>query len=369
MSKNKNSLKILIDTGHPAHIHFFIPVIKQLESKGHTCLLVIREKECSARIADAHDLSYVSKGKGSYSLLFKPFYFIRAILKIYLSAKRFKPDILLSFASPYAAVVAGMLNKPHIVFDDTEADPLVHRIYKRFSSDIITPACFMKDLGVKHIRVDTYKELAYLNPRNFRPDPHFKKRLGFGIDEDYILVRLVNHGVMHDMFSKKWAARSKYDFIKKLAEAYRVVISSEVVLPAGLERYRYKLPEAEFHHAIANARVVVGESATVATESAVLGVPAIFIDYNTRGYIVEIENKYRLVKHFKPAADELEKAEALVHEIMQSPADNDYDDNRRKLLSEKVDVAAFLVWFAGGYAESGGMVRRGEVDLRRWVGF
>ncbi len=357
MNKNKNSLKILIDTGHPAHIHFFIPVIKQLENKGHTCLLSIREKECSAQIANAHDLNYVSKGKGSYSLLFKPLFLIRAVVKIYRSAKKFKPDILLSFASPYAAIVAGILNKPHIVIDDTEQDTIVQWIYKRFSSDIITPACFMKDFGVKHIRADAYKELAYLNPANFAADTHFKKRLGFDNNEDYILIRLVNHGAMHDMFSGKWDAKSKFDFIKKLAEAYPVIISSEVPLPARLEQYRFKLPETEFHQAIANAKLVVGESATVATESAVLGVPAIFIDYNTRGYIVEIENKYRLVKHFKPAPDELKKAEDLVHDVMRSSAGKEYQHNRQKLLSEKIDIAAFMVWFVGNYPESGRVMR------------
>jgi len=130
-------LKIFIDTGHPVHILFFNPIFKQLKKNGHSVYFAIREKDCSVHIAKSLNINYISKGKGSYSIFKKPFYLIASIIKLYQIAKQFKPDIFLSFASPYAGIVACLNKKPHLVFDDTEPDPIVQSIYRIFSSIIL----------------------------------------------------------------------------------------------------------------------------------------------------------------------------------------------------------------------------------------
>jgi len=342
-------MKILFDTGHPVHVLFFSSIITQLEKDGHTCRLSIREKDCSVQIATAYNLPFITKGKGSYSFFLKPFALLGFVVKIFRSAQVYKPDIFVSFASPYAGIVSWLMRKPHIVFDDTETDPILQWIYNRFSTHIITPSCFQKDFGKKHIRIHSYKELAYLNPQRFSKNPEIKTELGFQANQDYILVRLVNHGAMHDIFSKKWDNPNKFFFIEKLAKTYHLVISAETTLPANLEKFRMKLPEHLFHQVLANVKIMVGESATVATESAVLGVPAIFIDYSTRGYITEIEKEYGLVMHVKPTTNELKKAEEFVHTVMQNPVNSVYEKNRQKLLSEKIDPTTFMVWFIENY--------------------
>lgn len=345
-------MKILIDTGHPAHLYYFYPVAKQLEKNGHSVLFTIREKDCSVLVADSLSLGYVSKGKGSYSVFKKPFYMIASVLKLFRTALRFKPDIFLSFASPYAGLAAWLTKKPHLVFDDTEPDPIVQAIYKRFSSLIITPACFTKDFGKKQIKVNSFKELSYLCPSLFAKNSRFKAQLGFTEEDEYILIRLVNHGAMHDMFSKKWKKANKFDFIISLALRYNIVISSEVELPDELKKYQYNLPVTDFHQAIANAKIIVGESATVAAEGAVLGVPSVYIDYNTRGYIEELSTNYGLVTHIEPTIRELKSAEEHISLIMQNAFNPKYEKNRQKLLSEKTDIAAFMVWLIENYPES-----------------
>lgn len=336
-------MKLFIDTGHPAHIHFFNPIIKKMIKDEHEYLLCIREKDCSVQIAQSYHLNYTSKGKGSYSILLKPFYLIRSVFQIYFLAKKFKPNLFLSFASPYAGIVSWLLNRPHLVFDDTEPDPLLQAIYKTFSTQIITPTCFQKDFGKKHIQVNSYKELAYLGSQYVIKNPDFKEQLGFRHNQDYILVRLVNHGNMHDIFVNKWNSDSKIHFIKTLAEKFPIVISSEITLPQNLEKYRLKLPEKRFHETIANAKLIVCESATVATESAILGIPALFIDYNTRGYVDEIERNYDLIKSLKPTRDGLKEANDFIYQIMSNPINKEYQSNRQKLLSEKEDIVEFIV--------------------------
>jgi hypothetical protein len=41
-------MKVLIDIGHPAHVHFFRNAIRELESKGHAVKVTARDKEVAA---------------------------------------------------------------------------------------------------------------------------------------------------------------------------------------------------------------------------------------------------------------------------------------------------------------------------------
>ena len=343
-------MKILIDTGHPAEIYFFSHMANQLEKNGHSVFFAIREKDCALPIAENLPLKFISKGRGSNIVLFKPFYFLRALRVLYTQARKIKPDILVSFASPYAGVIARIFKKPHIAFLDTEHGKLLRWLDKTFATQIITPACFQQNLGAKQIVVHTYKELAYLNPAYFSPNASVIKELN--LPENFILVRLVNHGAMHDVFKKQWHRNNKFQWIAQLAQKYPLIISSEIRLPAGLEPYRFAFPPHLLHQVMAQAKMVVGESATVAAENAVLGVPSVYIEYHSRGYIDEIKNTYGLIKHYSPEPDELKKAERFIQAIMQNPPHPKYQEQRQQLLSEKIDITKFMGWFIENYPGS-----------------
>ena len=325
-------MRILIDTGHPAYIHFFAPIAKELEKRNHTVVFSIREKDCSLPIINAHNFSYKSKGKGSYSVLLKPFHFFSAIFSIFSITRKIKPDLFLSFSSPYAGIVSAIFRKKHIVLDDTEIDVLARKIYYTFSDILVTPKSFKLDIGRKQIRVNAFKEQAYLKDYTFSPETG-----------NYILVRLVNHGAMHDLFSKVWHKQESFKFIRELAQKHSVVISSEIPLPGDLKPHEYSQPPEDLHNVISKAKLVVGESATVSTEAAVLGVPAVYIDYNTRGYTENLEHEYGLVRHFLPVNHELEKAKGFIHDIMENPVNPYYQEQRKKLFRETDDIVEYML--------------------------
>ena len=52
-------LKILIDIGHPAHVHIFRNLAKELEKDGHTVLFTCREKECTLDLLKAYRLTVI----------------------------------------------------------------------------------------------------------------------------------------------------------------------------------------------------------------------------------------------------------------------------------------------------------------------
>jgi len=340
-------LKILVDTGHPAEIYFFSHIAKQLEKNGHSVFFAIRAKDCALPIAENLKLKFISKGRGSNVVLLKPFYLFRALWVLYSQVRKIKPDILVSFASPYAGVIARIFKKPHIAFLDTEHGKLLRWLDKTLATHIITPACFQQNLGAKQMIVNTYKELAYLSPAYFTPDASVTKELT--LPENFILVRLVNHGAMHDVFKKQWNHKSKMQWIAQLAQKYPLIISSEIALPDKLKPFQVSFPPHLFHQSIAQAKLVIGESATVAAESAVLGIPSVYIEYNSRGYIDEIEKNYELIKRYLPEPDELKKVEGFIHATMQSPPNLKYKEKRQQLLSEKIDITKFMVRFIENY--------------------
>ena len=73
-------------------------------------------------------------------------------------------------------------------------------------------------------------------------------------------------------------------------------------LPSDLEPYRIHIPIQRMHDVQAAAALFVGESATMASESVVLGTPAIYIDEVGRGYTDE-EARHSLLWMFRPVAN------------------------------------------------------------------
>ena len=62
----------------------------------------------------------------------------------------------------------------------------------------------------------------------------------------------------------------KNGLITQLKQYGKVLISSEKVLPHELEKYKIKGPIEKIHHLLFFADIYIGESAPMATESAIL---------------------------------------------------------------------------------------------------
>jgi predicted glycosyltransferase len=149
---------------------------------------------------------------------------------------------------------------------------------------------------------------------------------------------------MHDFGSKTQDDDDKQAVIEELESFGPVWISSETALPANLEKYRIPLKAGHIHHAIAGARLVMGESATMCTEAAVLGVPSIHIHKNRWGYVKELEERYGLIQHF-PDRDDGQKA-AVEAAITILKDDRYMEENRvrrQRLLSEKKNMMDLMV--------------------------
>jgi hypothetical protein len=103
------------------------------------------------------------------------------------------------------------------------------------------------------------------------------------------------------------------------------------------------------HQVMAHADLLVTEGATMASECAMLGTPAIYVNSLDAGTLREQEDKYQLIHGFRSSKGVLEK----VAELINTPdLKETYRLRRQKMLSEKTDPTAFLVWFVENYPGS-----------------
>ncbi len=318
-----------------------------MQKKGHYILFTCRDKEVAAHLLEAYKFNRIVLGKPFKKIVGKILGLIKFDFLLSKIAWKFKPDILLSAGSIYAAQVAWLLNKPHVTFEDTGNMEQI-RLYKPFSNIILVPSAFQKELGEKQIRYISYHELAYLHPHYFQPDPGILDILKIKKDERYVVVRFVSWQATHDLNQRGLTFELKRKLVEMLSKSFRILISSETTLPDDLARYRITTSPERMHDVLAFAELYIGEGATMASECAMLGTPAIYVNSITLGYL-EDQEKHGLIYSFRSSEGVLDKA----LELIDTPNLRQIHQGRRqKMLADKIDITAFMVWFIENYPHS-----------------
>ena len=346
-------MKILIDIGHPGHVHLFKHFAHIMQTRGNQVLFTCREKEFEKTLLEYEKFKYISFGKHYKTIEGKLFGLFKFNLRMFFIALRYKPNFFLSHGSMYAAHVSFLIRKPHISFEDTYNFEQI-RLYKPFTSCILTGNYPHSRLSKKEINYSGFHELAYLHPQRF----NFLKMsgqeiLGLEKDEKYIILRFVSWEATHDKGHSGHTPQMKREIVRKFSKYYRVFISSEEKMPMELEKYKLAIKPEMIHYVLKDALLVFGESATMATEAAMLGTPGIFIDNNGRFYTKELEEKYGLVFNFTASPVDQEKALQKGLELLQNKNLKEHFMKRRNnMLKDKIDVTGFLVWFVENYPDS-----------------
>jgi uncharacterized protein len=337
-------MRIVIDINHPAHVHYFRNFFKIMTGKGHHVLFISRNKEIEHRLLEMYKMPFISRGKGSNGRVGKFLYMIYADLKLIWISRKYKADLFLNFLHPYPSQVAKILGKVSLVFSDTEHARLHHRLTVPFATKVFTPSCYRLNLGPKQVRFNGFMELAYLHPRYFNPDSSILDLLNVRSHEKFVIVRFVSWAAAHDFGHPGMSLEYKRKAVKLISRFAKVFISSEAKLPNDLEGYRVNIPFDRMHDALYFSSLLFGESATMASEAAVLGTPAIFIDNDGRGYTDEEERRYGMVFNFSESHADQEKAIQKALEILKDDTGKEkYRTKREELLNECVDTTQFMV--------------------------
>jgi predicted glycosyltransferase len=334
----------------------FKNVIKSLKEKGHLIYILIKKKDVLEELLIKSGLEYhniLPKGRkdDKISIALGQLY---QDLQLFIFCFKNKPDLMVG-TSVAISHVGKILGIPAINVNEDDADvvPLYAKLSYPWATHILAPkVCRMGKWANKTIFYDSYHELAYLHPRNFIPDNIIAKKY-VSIDKPYFIIRFAKLSAHHDTGIKGLSNQIAQTLIELLKPFGAVYISSERALDEEFEKYRIQINPADMHHVLAFASAFIGDSQTMAAESGVLGVPFIrFNDFVGRiSYLDELENKYNLGYGF--TTDEEGK---MLNTIKELVSHNDlkelFNVKRQKMLSEKIDYAAFLVWFIDNYPNS-----------------
>lgn len=339
-------MRVLFTTGHPAQIHNFRLVMKELEKSGTEVFWLATQKDISKHLLDYYGIKYHLLKKPGKSFFSKLITLIRNTGFSLVFLRNNKIDIVVSRFSPYLSLASFFLRKHHIALSDTETAYSYDKFFGRFVTSVLTSNSYKKQLKKNQIRFNANIELFYLHPNRFKPIPKQEvyNMLKIGNNREYIIMRFVSWDSYHDKGLSGFTNENKLYAVKEFSKFARVYISSETELPSDLEPYRTKIPIESMHNALAYATLFFGESATMASESAVLGTPAIYLDKAGRGYTDE-EEEYGLVFNFKNDREsQLKAIEKGVELLKEQKLKEKFLFKRDIFLSQKIDPTAFLVW-------------------------
>ncbi|WP_092936175.1 DUF354 domain-containing protein [Natrinema hispanicum] len=335
------SLTILFAIQHPAHVHLFRNSIQILSEEGHNVYTFARKKEINTDLLDQYIIDYellAGEPESSWQLPLVQLKYEWGILR---KTHQLDPDVLVAMGEPSITHAAKLTDATSLVFTDTEHATLQNTLAFPFADRIYTPECYQNNIGKKQVRYPGYHELAYLHPDRFEPDPSVLEEAGLDRDEQFVVLRLVSWDAMHDVGDSGF--EDVVDIVQALEETGTTVrITSEADLPEAIEDRRALISPDRIHDLIAFADLYVGESATMATESAVLGTPAVFVSSSRRGYTDELEEEYGLVYNYS-GKNRHERGLKKAIEVLERTDSDQWEKRHKQMLADKVDTTDVII--------------------------
>jgi predicted glycosyltransferase len=346
LTKGSTLARVLVDITHPAHAHFFRHPIAALRERGHEIVVTSRRKEIATKLLDDFGLEHrlLDYRGRRWGMLGELISRDRALARM---LRELRPACVTAVGGVFAAHAGALTRTPSVIFYDTENARLQNLLTYPLATTVAAPRCYEGWLPNSSVRYPGYHELSYLHPNRFRPSQEVAIANGLAAEGDTFLVRTVAWQANHDIGERGWSSSLLRTVVEHLAKRGTVLISAEATLPADLEVYRYPGDSAQIHHLMAFCRLHVGESATMASESAALGVPAIYAARTGRGYMREQDRRYGLVKWVcELAAPDMI---AAIDEFGGLPPET-AAARRQAMLEDCTEVAAFAADIIGHHA-------------------
>ena len=333
---DSRSMKYIFELNHPKHYYQFKYVMQELEARGHSIVVLARDKDVLLKVLEEENVRYQIFGAHKKTLRDKILGTPRLVMNYWRIARREKADVIVSKASFYGCFVAKMIGAKSVIFPDSEVVKVTNRYVVPLATKVVTPGSFGLDYGKKHVRIGGLFEDCYLAPSVFTPDRSIVSQ--YGLERPYAVLRFVGWYANHDVNNNGFTLEQKKELIAAIEPYMRVYISSEKELPEELQQYRLPTPANKIHHVLAFADLYLGDSQTMATEAALLGTPAIrsnsFVGPNDMTNFKVLEEKYGLLCNIR----DFESVLAKVKEMASKPMKVEWQE-RQKSYFEKVGDA------------------------------
>ncbi len=325
---------------------------------GHTVKVLITSKDVLEELIKTENWNYENifpegrKMKGIPAYISAGINTIRTVQRLSKYIRKDKYDL---FITDDLLVINGWYKKiPTILLQDDDVTAVPEStLLHFFTTHILTQAYSnMGKYSYKKLPMYSFKELGYLHPKKFQPDYSVVEK--FNPDKkEYFILRLVSLKATHDTGKSGLTNEDVKKLIGVLEKKGKVFITSERALPSGFEKYRISVPVNEISHALYYAKLLIADSQTMSAEAGVLGTP--YIRYNDFvgkiSYLEDLEKKYKLGYGIKTKNKELlfKKVKELL-EIKN--IDEIWQQKRKKMLSEKIDLTDYMIWLFENYPKS-----------------
>lgn len=349
-------MNILIDIGHPGHVHLLHGLAEELKGLGHAVFYSVRDIPVAKRLMECYGMTtWLDLGGKRDSLLGKAWTVMQQDVRVLRYVQRNHIDIGLS-SGIVLGHVAKLTRMKAFVFDDDDdaAEPLVVKYEHPMSEVVFTPSCIHRQTEHAVYYAGTH-ELAYLHPNRFAPDPSVLEKAGLKMGERFFIMRFVALKGHHDIGQQGLSLDQKIRLLELLKPYGRVIVTSERALEPEFEPYRLPVLPEEIHSLMSYCSLFLGDSQTMTSEAAILGVPALKCNTFAGRLSVpnELEQKYDLCYAYQP--DDFDKLVARLEQLLAKDPDvlrKEWQEKRRRFLDDHIDVTAFFTWFIENYPES-----------------
>lgn len=344
-------MTILVDIGHPGHVHLFRNCMRAWEARGHRVVIAIRERGVVDDLLRAYGFPFVVASKARTGRVGQACELVVHNRNLWRLALRERADLLIG-TSVSASHVSKLTRARSVIFEEDDADQiaLFAKLTYPFADRIVIPDCLRDRRTDRHVTYPSYHELAYLHPNHFTPDATVLAEAGLVPGERFFILRHVSLSAFHDVGEKGLDAHAIRDLISRLSNQGRVIITAEGKLPPDLAPYGFKPSPHRMLDLLAFAALVISDSQTMTAEAAVLGIPAIrFNSFVGRlSYLEELEHRYGLTFGFRPQnADAMAaKLEAL---LTTAHLAAEWQRRRRVMLADKIDAARWITDYVEQY--------------------
>lgn len=340
-------MNIVINIHHPAHVHKFKHLINLLSEK-HKLYIVVVEKEITCYLLDYYNINYKLLGENKKGILNKLINLFLLEIKLFFRLLKFKPDIFIGGGEALTAHVSFLYRKPYIAFDDSDNNKLGLLSYIPFADHIVTPSCFLKDFGKKHIRYESFHELAYLHPKYFKADEEVLKEFGIKNGERFFVIRKISSDAIEDRGQQNLDYITLKQIVDLLNKYGKVLISAEQKIDKYFNKHLIKANAEHIHSLLYYADIFVGDSLTMFTEAAVLGTPAVCISSESyiAGNFNDICDKYQLGYRYDNYNAAVTKIKNLV---VSNDLKEQWSKKRNNYLNDMIDPTAFWAEFIESY--------------------
>ena len=338
---------ILIDIGHPGHVHLFKNLIFELKKRGHIVFVTVKDIPTAKKLLKSFNIPYFDIGKKKDSVMGKTFNQLKYNYSTWRLINKYKIQIGLG-TSFTLAQVSRLSKMKSVIFDDDDDDvqPYFVKYAHPFCDFLISPDVLKgKRKRENTIYYPGLHELAYLHPARFNPDQSVLDEIGLNQGNDFFVMRFNVFKAHHDVSVKGLSLEQKLQLTNLLKPFGKIFITTERDIEPELKQYQLKISPEKIHSLLYYASLFIGDSQTMTSEAAVLGIPAIRCNtlVGKISYLEEEEHEYGLTYGFTP--ENFQQLLEKVKELLSMPdLKEKWQKKRQQLLSDKIDSTKFYYW-------------------------